>query len=117
MQVELLFSGMAISNLERSAAWYERIFGRPADVNVSEIEVMWRLAAKAGWLYIVVDPARVGRGIVALSVADLDDALSELAERGIEPDTLERVGSSSERKATFSDPDGNVVALISVPAG
>jgi predicted enzyme related to lactoylglutathione lyase len=60
----------------------------------------------------VVDPARCGHGLAALSVADLDATLAELAGRGITPETLEEAGGG--RKATVRDPDGNTVAVIEV---
>ena len=62
----------------------------------------------------VVDVARAGQGLVALSVADLPATLAELEHREIRPDRMEDVGGG--RKATVLDPDGNTVAIISVPA-
>src|SRR5579862_6645199 len=38
----MLFAGVPISNFARSLAWYVNLFGRVADVNVTEgQEVMW----------------------------------------------------------------------------
>jgi hypothetical protein len=73
---------------------------------------MWRVAETA-WLYVVVDSARAGNGLVALSVADLEATLTELAGRNITPERVEVVGHG-ERKATVLDPNGNVVAIIQV---
>ena len=75
---------------------------------------MWCLAESA-WLYVVVDDARAGRGLVSLSVADLDAALAELDGRDIRPMRVEVVGDAG-RKATVLDPDGNSVAIIEVRA-
>jgi catechol 2,3-dioxygenase-like lactoylglutathione lyase family enzyme len=113
MDVEVAFTGLAITDLSGSRDFFERLFGRPADVEVAVDEVMWRLAESA-WLYVVVDVARAGDGLVALSVADLDATLAELAHRGIRPDRMEEVGGG--RKGIVLDPDGNTVAIISVPA-
>ena len=74
---------------------------------------MWRVAETA-WLYVVVDTARAGNGLVALSVADLDATLAELSGRGISPARVEAVGGG--RKATVLDPDGNSVAIMQVPS-
>ncbi len=114
MQAQILFCGMAVSELEAAHAWYGQLFGRPADVLVNDDEVMWRVAADAGWLYVVVDPPRAGRGLAAISLADLDAELRTLHARGLEPALVAEVGEGS-RKATFYDPDDNLVAVIEVP--
>ncbi len=103
---------MPVTSLATGRDFFERLLGRPADVEVAVDEVMWRLAESA-WLYVVVDAARAGQGLVALSVADLPATLAELAQRDIRPDRMEDVGGG--RKATVLDPDGNTVAIISVP--
>ena len=108
----MLFTGVPVSSLASGAGFFEVLFGRPADLPVNEGEVMWRLA-DAAWLYVVVDRARCGHGLAALSVADLDAALAELEDRGITPESVEHVGDA--RKAILRDPDGNTVAVIEVP--
>jgi len=115
MEAQVLFCGVAVNDLETAEGWYQRLFGRPADVLVNDNEVMWRVAGDAGWLYVVVDPVRAGLGLAAISVADLDAELRSLRERGIEPAMVEDVNESS-RKATFYDPDANLVAVIEVKA-
>ena len=113
MDVEIAFTGVPVRDLSSGRDFFERIFGRAADVEVAVDEVMWRVAETA-WLYVVVDTARAGNGLVALSVADLDATLAELSGRGISPARVEAVGGG--RKATVFDPDGNTVALLQVPA-
>ena len=80
MDAQVLFAGVAITDLDAVRPWYEHLFGRPADIIPNENEVMWRAAADAGWLYVVVDEERAGRSLVALSVADLDAELAALRE-------------------------------------
>ena len=113
MEVEIAFTGVPVRDLSSGRDFFERIFGRAADVEVAADEVMWRVAETA-WLYVVVDSARAGNGLVALSVADLDAALTELSSRGISPAFVEAVGGG--RKATVLDPDGNTVAVLQVPS-
>ena len=112
MEVEVGFTGVAITDLAAGRDFFERLLGRPADREVTADEVMWRLPESA-WLSIVVDAPRAGRGLVALSVADLDATLGELEGRDIRPVRREEVGGG--RKATILDPDGNTVAIIAVP--
>ncbi len=114
MDVEVAFTGVPVSELPTARDFYERFFGRPADVVVHENEEMWRLS-DAAWVYVVVDPARAGRALAMLSVADLDATLAELARRGIRPDRLEEYPGPA-RKATVLDPDGNSVAVGQIPA-
>ncbi len=112
MDVDIAFTGVPVSELDAGRGFFERLFGRPADVLVADDEVMWRLSESA-WLYVVVDPGRAGNALVALSVVDLDTALSELGGRGLSPHAVEDVGDGG-RKATLLDPDGNSVAIIEV---
>jgi glyoxylase I family protein len=112
VDVEVAFTGLAISDMETARAFFERVFDRPADIVASPRELMWRLTQSA-WLYIVMDAERAGRGLATLSVRDLDAALSELAWRDVTPDTVEAVEGAG-RKATVLDPDGNSLSIIEV---
>ena len=51
----------------------------------------------AGWLYLVVDAEASRRSLVAMSVADLDAELAGLRGRGIEPETVEQVGTGAAK--------------------
>ncbi len=115
MEVETAFTGVPVSELATGRDFFERLFGRPADIVVNADEVMWRLADSA-WLYVVADPGRAGHAIAALSVGDLDATLADLAARGILPNSVEDIGGA-DRKATVLDPDGNSVAIIEVSHG
>jgi catechol 2,3-dioxygenase-like lactoylglutathione lyase family enzyme len=114
MNVDGAFTGLAVTDLAAGRDFYERLFGKPADIEVAVDEVMWRLSESA-WLYIVVDTARAGSGLAALAVSDLTVTLAELEDRGITPVSVEQVGPGA-RKATMRDPDGNTVAVIEVRA-
>jgi catechol 2,3-dioxygenase-like lactoylglutathione lyase family enzyme len=112
MKIEVAFTGVPVTDLDRGRDFFERLLGKPPDVLVNENEAMWQVA-EAAWLYVVVDPVRAGHALAAVSVPDLDGALEELAAKGIEPSIIEQPGPSA-RKATVFDPDGNSVALIEV---
>lgn len=114
MDVEIAFTGVPVSSLAVGRDFFGRLLGRPADVEVAADEVMWCLAESA-WLYVVVDVARAGHGLVSFSVADLGATLAELGSRGIVPISTEVVGDAG-RKASVFDPDGNAVAIIEVNA-
>jgi len=112
MNVDVLFAAVPVTGLAATVPWYEALFGREADIVPNDQEVMWKVV-DAGWLYVVEDPPRAGNALVTMSVPDLDSAVAQLGERGLRPDTLEKVGDDGH-KATFTDPDGNAVSIIEV---
>jgi predicted enzyme related to lactoylglutathione lyase len=110
--MNVLFAGVPVRDFAIAKDWYARFFGRPADVVAHEQEVLWKLT-DSGWLYVVEDSARAGRSLVAISVADLDAAVTELNSRGLSVQSITQEGDAA-RKATFEDPDGNSIALLEV---
>jgi predicted enzyme related to lactoylglutathione lyase len=109
LTINELFAGVPVAELHAALAWYERLFGGPPDLVPSESERLWRLT-DGGWVYVVADAERAGRGLLTLIVEDLDAHLAELAERGIAGDEVEAI-SETTRKAVIVDPDGNRITL------
>ena len=112
MEFDVVFSGVPITDLDAARDWYTRLIGRAPDIPVNETEDMWRLTDTA-FLYIVHHPVRAGRAVVTMAVADLDASVAEAAGRGVPSAPLEQVGTAG-RKAVFTDPDGNEIALVQV---
>jgi predicted enzyme related to lactoylglutathione lyase len=110
--MEVLFASVPVADLDEVLGWYERLFGRTADIVPNENEVMWRVAGN-GWLYVIEDHERAGRTVVTISVSDLDQLVGELASRGIATEPIEAVGDAG-RKANLLDPDGNMISWIQV---
>jgi predicted enzyme related to lactoylglutathione lyase len=115
MQAEVLFAGLAVDDLDAALAWYERFFGRAPDLVPNDTEAAWQLAT-GGWIYVVLDPERAGRGIVTLIVAGLDAMCDELRGRGVVPGPIEPVGTAG-RKALVTDPEGNTIGLAELTSG
>jgi hypothetical protein len=46
MDVEIAFTGVAVSDLARGREFFERLFGKPPDALVNENEVMWRVSRR-----------------------------------------------------------------------
>jgi predicted enzyme related to lactoylglutathione lyase len=113
-QIDVLFAGIPVADLDAAVAWYARLFGRPADIVVNADEVMWRLA-DAAWLYVISDKKKAGHSLVTLAVSDLDKTVAEIGGRGIVGGPVEIIGSAG-RKASFADADGNTISLIEVTA-
>lgn len=108
-----MFASIPVSTLQRSVEWYERLFGRPVDIDINPTEVMWRINDGA-WLYLIADRDRAGNGVVAIAVEDVAEAISELSGRGIELGPAEPQGEDGALKSVVFDPDGNSVALLQV---
>ncbi len=104
-----VFGGLAVADYPAAVAWYERLFGRPPDLVPNWNEAAWQLT-ESGWICVVGDSTRAGKGLLTLLVTDLDDRIAEFAERGLAPvriDTLPNL----VRKATITDPEGNQITL------
>jgi hypothetical protein len=57
-EVDILFAGVPIADIEAATSWYGRLLGRAADVVVTSDEIMWRFG-DAAWLYT---SSRTGSG-------------------------------------------------------
>lgn len=114
MDTTYVFAGLVVANRDRAAAWYERLLGRPPTFLPNDAEAVWQLAGTAS-VYLLADPDRAGRGVVALVVDDLDAILAEIAGRGIVAGAIEEIPGAG-RKAVITDPDGNEVAILEIRA-
>ena len=112
MGFDVLFSGVPVSDFEVARAFYETFFGRAEDVVAHSEEVMWRVS-DGGWMYIVRDAARAGKGIAAIAVPDIETTISALNSRGLTTGRIKPEGDSA-RKAVVLDPDGNSISIIQV---
>jgi predicted enzyme related to lactoylglutathione lyase len=108
---KILFAGIAVADYGTAIAWYERFFGRPADIPVAEQEAMWQVAA-AGWVYVVGDAKRAGNALLTLAVDSLDARVVALTERGLTATEFETMPGG--RTAAFYDPEGNRIALAEI---
>ena len=113
MNVTYAFAGLVVTNRDRSAAWYERLFGRPPTFLPNDDEAVWQVANTAS-MYLVVGADGAGGGVMALVVDDVDATLAEIAERGILPERMYEIPGAG-RKAVVIDPDGNAISLLEIP--
>jgi catechol 2,3-dioxygenase-like lactoylglutathione lyase family enzyme len=108
-----LFAGLRVRDHDTARAWYERLLGEPTFFPHAK-ETVWTLAEDRS-VYVEEAPGAAGAGLVTLFVDDLDATLAAIAERGLEPDAVERY-ENGVRKAVFHDPDGNEVGFGGGPA-
>ncbi len=109
MAVNVLFAGIAVADLGAAIEWYERLFGAPPDMTPNATERAWRLTDE-GWVYVVADPERAGKGLVTLMVDDLDVRLAGIRKRGIEVGEIVQINERT-RKAEIVDPEGNRIGF------
>jgi len=112
MAIEVLFASVPVADLRKAIPWYEALFGRSADIVPNQNELMWRMTGN-GWIYVIGDTKRAGGTVVTIAVNDLEQLVTDLADRGISPGQIVAVGDAG-RRADVVDPDGNVLSWIQV---
>jgi glyoxylase I family protein len=106
MQATHLFAGLAVRDLGVALDWYAALLGRPPDVRPAADEALWHLGP--GSVFLRVDAARAGGGLLALAVPDLDAHLSAVAARGLPAERLH----ATPPRSILHDADGNEVTLF-----
>jgi catechol 2,3-dioxygenase-like lactoylglutathione lyase family enzyme len=110
MELDLdLFAGVAVSDLPRAIAWFERLLGDVGSFDPNDTERVWTLAGRRH-VYAVLDPEHAGHSLVTLFVADLDGFVAAAADRGARPDSQETY-DNGVRKVLYRDPDGNEIGI------
>lgn len=108
-----LFAGIAVSDYAAALAWYEKLLGSPPSFFPHDTEAVWELAEHRS-VYIVQRPGHAGHAMHTVLVDDLDTLMAEIAQRGLEPATVEAY-PNGVRKTTYADPDGNEIGFGEVP--
>jgi predicted enzyme related to lactoylglutathione lyase len=108
VKVTSVMAVVTVASFDAGLEWYERFFGRGADQRPMGGLAEWRLG-NTGVVQLVHDPDRAGRALLTLGVADLDETIAHLAERGLA--TGEVVEGVIARIASISDPEGNTITL------
>jgi catechol 2,3-dioxygenase-like lactoylglutathione lyase family enzyme len=109
MAPQILFAGVAVARLDAALEWYERLLGRPPDMRPHEREAVWQVT-ETGWIYVVADEARAGKGLVTVMVDDLEADLAAIAQRGIVTGPVE-TAPGLYKKTVVEDPEGNLIQL------
>jgi predicted enzyme related to lactoylglutathione lyase len=104
MTIDNALASVAVKDLKASAAWYERLFRRPADSTPMPDLAEWKFE-RGGWLQVYQLTERAGGGSCTLAVSDLDQVVAHLQSLGI--DTSERTSGAKVKTVMIVDPDGN----------
>jgi hypothetical protein len=104
-----LFAGIPVTDYAAALPWYERFFGGPPAFLPNDTEAVWEVAEHR-YVYIVQAPQRAGNALVLSFVDDLDDRVTAIARRGLEPARRESP-TSNVTKVTYQDADGNEISF------
>lgn len=110
MNVMHILAGIAVSDVDDSLTFYERLLGRPSDARPMPGLADWSDAA--GTLQLVQDPERAGRSIITLTVDDLRGYVATLRDNGLDPADIDDTTSDKVLIASITDPDGNQITLV-----
>jgi glyoxylase I family protein len=81
MSIEHVLAVVPVADFEAAHAWYERLFGRPADNLPMEGLAEWRLT-DGGWVQVTLDAGRAGSGLLNIAVDDLDQHIAGISQEG-----------------------------------
>ncbi len=111
MSIDHVLAVVAVADFDAAHAWYERLFGRPADNLPMEGQLVeWRVT-DSGWVQVTRDRDRAGSGLLNFAVTDLEQHVVELAERGLTAGAIETATKGVQLSA-IRDPDGNTITFI-----
>ena len=108
MSINNALASVAVKDIRPAVAWYEKLFGRPADSNPMSEVAEWKFDG-GGWLQVYQNQARAGAGSVTLAVSSLDEQIADLRRSGIDPG--EPMTSPKVKVVMIKDPDGNSLAF------
>ena len=111
MAIEHVLAVVPVADFDAAHAWYELLFGRPADnLPMVGLLVEWRLT-ETGWVQLTRDADRAGSALLNFAVDDLDRHVAEISQRGLAPGAIETVSKGVQLSA-IRDPDGNTITFI-----
>lgn len=110
MSIDHVLAVVPVADFEATHAWYERLFGHPADNQPMEGLLEWRVT-DGGWVQVTRDADRAGSSLLNFAVDDLDQQVFDISERGLAPGAIETVNKGVQLSA-IRDPDGNTITFI-----
>ena len=108
MSIDNALASMAVKDLKTAVAWYQALFGRPADSSPMPELAEWKFP-RGGWLQIYELPERAGACSCTLTVTDIEEIVAHVQQLGI--DTKQRSSGAQVKTLMIVDPDGNHIAF------
>jgi glyoxylase I family protein len=111
MSIDHVLAVVPVADFAAAHAWYERLFGFPADnLPIEGLLVEWRVTDR-GWVQVTRDAERAGSARLNFAVDDLDQHVADVAGRGLAPAAIETVNKGVQL-STIRDPEGNTITFI-----
>jgi predicted enzyme related to lactoylglutathione lyase len=101
-------AAIAVADLEAALAWYERMFGRPADSRPMDSLAEWNVT-ESGGIQLVRDADHAGKSLTTLIVDDLEKQVADLRSRNLDGGAI--TTGDVARFAVISDPEGNTITF------
>lgn len=108
MPIKAIFANVSCSDLAASRDWFEKLFGRAADVSPMPGLNEWNFGETAA-LQLFEDAKKAGSSTLTLIVDDLEAERRRIVAAGLSAGEIE--GADYTSIARLSDPDGNLVVL------
>jgi hypothetical protein len=111
LPIDHVLAVIPVADFDAGHAWYERLFGRPADnLPMEGLLVEWRVT-DTGWVQVTHDADRAGSAQLNFAVDDLGEHVADLSGRGLAPGAVETVNKGVQLSA-IRDLDGNTITFI-----
>jgi catechol 2,3-dioxygenase-like lactoylglutathione lyase family enzyme len=110
MAIETIFAHISCSNLEASAAWYEKLFGRSATRMPMAGLLEWQFTASAE-VQLFEDRTHAGTSTLTIGVLPIEPEHRRLVAAGLDPGPIEE--ATSHYLVRLRDPDGNLIVFAS----
>jgi uncharacterized protein YndB with AHSA1/START domain/predicted enzyme related to lactoylglutathione lyase len=105
-----ILAAVAVADRVAAMPFYERLFGRPADVVPMPTDAEWNVADTT--LQVVEAPDRAGRSLLTLVTDDLRGWVPRLRDRGVEVGEIDETTSDAVRFVQINDAEGNRITLV-----
>lgn len=109
LNVKSITVGLPVSNLEKSASWYEKIL--MSDEKISPVEGIIEYQIGSVWIQLFEEKINVSENGLRLEVEDLDKEFERLKTLGVIVDEVMWDVPGIIRYFDFSDPDGNKLSF------
>lgn len=109
LNVKSITVGLPVSNLEKSASWYEKIL--MSDEKISPVEGIIEYQIGSVWIQLFEEKINVSENGLRLEVEDLDKEFKRLKTLGVIVDEVMGDVPGIIRYFDFSDPDGNKLSF------
>jgi len=110
MTIETIFAHISCSNLEISAVWYEKLFGRPSTRMPMTGLLEWQFTASAE-VQLFEDKTHAGTSTLTVGVLPIEPEHQRLVEAGLDPGPIEE--TANYYLIRLRDPDDNLIVFAS----